>query len=209
MRILFLFTSADLEEDRDHRSLEYKKGFESVQKFFTSRIDCELVIVETARKRNTLTWGNSVLIIHAIPVFRRFWSNKGALLVRSLRILNNNLLKKSIHSHVVLYTGRYEILSESFVSQIKIAFSINPEFPYLATKDATEKQFFTGAIVVRRDLLISFIEKAEVLKWEFNKISLEQAVFDFLVNYEGGFIANELGISANVWGQGKRNHILV
>jgi hypothetical protein len=199
--IACVVTAADIKSDRDARFLEYKSGIEAAVKFFPG---LSIQILETRRFRNSSLelFGPTYYSKTHIPMLQ----NKGVLWARALKKYINNLPKKDLRpSHLVILTGRYEVLSNHFFHQMNLV----GEFDFMGKRINSFNEVNTGLFCIKVDLLQEWLDSYPFVKSEVYAISVELHLMKFLDSASklgrNIIFLERLDLSMPVFGRGIRD----
>lgn len=206
LRIVVLYTAADIEQDRNARQLEYIDGFAAITSFLkNSKIDFRFYALETYLKSSSIIDNLELENVDVVKLYsrrhKRSYRNKGANLIRALRwFFRQNMVNSD--DLILMMTGRYRIISGHFLSELE------EDIDFMGKLMEQGSQVHTGLFVMRASDLMKFVNSCKPRKMEKRGINIENHLRHYLLNNQvrAKYLSN-LGVIAPIFGVGKRDII--
>jgi hypothetical protein len=205
-RIVVLYTSADIEQDRKARHLEYLDGFEAITNILNdSELNFRFYALETYLKSGSIIDNLELEGTNVIKLYSRrhksSYRNKGANLIRALHwFFQQNLVNDN--DLILLMTGRYQIISKHFLIELK------DDINFMGKLMENGSQVHTGFFVMRAIDLMKFVDSCNPRIMEKKGINIETHLRNYLLNNQvtSKYLLN-LDVIAPIFGIGERNII--
>lgn len=194
---MLLFTSAEIDNQKELRTQDYNKSLDWLKK---NTKDLQILVLETVKPNNSCLILEDVFYSNTHNVS---FSNKGANLGLALKEFCINY-KLPEDETIIVMTGRYIFLDTYFFDIIKKDF-----FDFYG-KVFHNCQYFTGAFAMKFKYLKERVINTNWYNLNTNNINIEKNLFDYVINSKiSACNLDKINIECKIFGTGKLENIIV
>lgn len=195
-----IYTSALIPNKFNERKRNYIESYDSLSLNF-KKDDIHILECFSSEGGFLLTLGSPVhlSLTHDIGL-----KNKGVLELNG--ILNFIRTKEIETNYFLKITGRYKFIGEDFLKLLEK----NLEYDFYGKLIDKNTQVFTGCFLIKKNVLLEFLEFQDFNYLEKKMINIEKALLDFLkIKNKKCFFVENLGLEAPIFGTGNiETHVL-